>query len=129
MSSRHRRPGRPVLAPLLGALAVAGCAGGAWWIGQDASAANATKVAMQAADKDCGDFTTQGEAQTYFDGRGYSSSSDPERLDADNDGVPCEDLPAATGTPTSLQEAPQVDRGSVSPEDQAAIDRGELNAK
>ena len=39
-----------------------------------------------AQDLDCGDFTTQEEAQTAFD----ADPSDPERLDADGDGVACE---------------------------------------
>lgn len=38
-------------------------------------------------DLDCGDFSTQEEAQ------GYLLPGDPHRLDADNDGIACETLP------------------------------------
>ena len=38
----------------------------------------------------CSDFTTQAEAQSIFDAAG---PDDPNRLDADSDGVPCESLP------------------------------------
>jgi len=41
-------------------------------------------------DKDCSDYSTQAEAQRFFDGQG---PGDPHRLDADGDGVPCEGLP------------------------------------
>ncbi len=41
-------------------------------------------------DKDCGDFSTQAEAQQFFEAAG---SGDPHRLDSDGDGVACESLP------------------------------------
>ena len=41
------------------------------------------------SDRDCGDFTTQEEAQTFFDTEG---PGDPHRLDRDRDGVACETL-------------------------------------
>jgi len=40
-------------------------------------------------DYDCSDFETQDQAQTVYD----RDTSDPHRLDADGDGVPCESLP------------------------------------
>lgn len=40
-------------------------------------------------DLDCNDFSSQSEAQRHFD----SQRGDPDRLDRDNDGVPCETLP------------------------------------
>jgi len=40
-------------------------------------------------DKDCGDFATHAEAQAFFISQG-GPSSDPHRLDADNDGSACE---------------------------------------
>ena len=43
-------------------------------------------AARRAGDRDCADFATQQEAQTAFD----ADPSDPERLDADGDGVACE---------------------------------------
>lgn len=41
-----------------------------------------------AADLDCADFATQEEAQEHL------YPGDPHRLDGDNDGVACEDLPS-----------------------------------
>jgi len=43
-------------------------------------------------DKDCGDFATHAEAQSFFISQG-GPSSDPHRLDGDHDGVACETLP------------------------------------
>jgi endonuclease YncB( thermonuclease family) len=43
-----------------------------------------------AADRDCADFSTQADAQRFFEASG---PSDPHRLDGDGDGVACEDLP------------------------------------
>ncbi len=40
----------------------------------------------------CDDFTTQAEAQTFFDKAG-GVSQDTNRLDGDKDGVACESLP------------------------------------
>lgn len=40
-----------------------------------------------AKDYDCADFSNQAEAEEYL------LPGDPYRLDADNDGVACEDLP------------------------------------
>ena len=41
-------------------------------------------------DKDCADFDTHAEAQTYFEAVG---PGDPNGLDRDGDGVACESLP------------------------------------
>jgi hypothetical protein len=43
-------------------------------------------------DRDCADFATQAEAQAFFEAAG-GPERDPHRLDGDNDGVACEDLP------------------------------------
>jgi endonuclease YncB( thermonuclease family) len=51
-----------------------------------------------AVDHDCGDFATQAAAQAYFVQQGYGRSNDPERLDADHDGRPCESNPCPCGT-------------------------------
>ena len=45
-----------------------------------------------AGDRDCGDFSSQQEAQDYYRSRG-GPEHDPERLDADGDGRACESLP------------------------------------
>jgi len=43
---------------------------------------------------DCEDFSSQRQAQAYFDARGWSADNDPYRLDqGGTPGVPCEDLP------------------------------------
>jgi micrococcal nuclease len=43
-------------------------------------------------DRDCSDFATQAEAQQFFIAAG-GPQRDPHRLDADHDGVACENLP------------------------------------
>jgi hypothetical protein len=56
----------------------------------------ATPALAQAADKDCPDFATQAEAQAYFKSIGGSASHNADRLDADSDGIACEDLPSGS---------------------------------
>ncbi len=56
-------------------------------------------VAASSADLDCPDFTSQEQAQGVYD----SNPSDPNRLDADNDGIACD---AAGGSSVS-SSAPQ----------------------
>lgn len=52
------------------------------------------RSAFSSTDKDCKDFSTQSEAQEYFDSRGGSSINNVDRLDgSDHDGVVCESLP------------------------------------
>jgi endonuclease YncB( thermonuclease family) len=60
------------------------------------------------ADRDCGDFRTQGEAQRYFVSRG-GPHSDPDRLDGDGDGIACDALPCPClrGTPGPAGGRPQ----------------------
>jgi Excalibur calcium-binding domain len=52
--------------------------------------------AAHALDYDCADFANQAEAEAYL------LPGDPYRLDADHDGIACEDLPCpcSTGSPT-----------------------------
>lgn len=50
----------------------------------------------QAQDLNCSDFTTQEEAQAALDAGAEGSAG----LDGDDDGVACEDLPAAGETPS-----------------------------
>lgn len=50
-----------------------------------------TPSSAAALDYDCGDFETQEEAQEYL------LPGDPYGLDADNDGIACEDLPSGGG--------------------------------
>ena len=44
------------------------------------------------ADMDCSDFSTQREAQEFFEANG-GPASDPHNLDRDGDGRVCESLP------------------------------------
>jgi hypothetical protein len=46
-------------------------------------------------DRDCGDFSTQPEAQRFFE---RNQPGDPHGLDGDGDGVACESLPAGGST-------------------------------
>lgn len=42
-------------------------------------------------DRDCSDFSTQAQAQRFFER--HNPARDPHRLDADHDGIACESLP------------------------------------
>jgi hypothetical protein len=44
----------------------------------------------QGADKDCVDFSSQAEAQAYFEAHGGSPTNNVDNLDADHDGQACE---------------------------------------
>lgn len=46
-------------------------------------------------DLNCSDFSSQPEAQAVLD----ADPSDPNRLDGDNDGIACEDLPGGASAP------------------------------
>lgn len=52
-----------------------------------------TAASAQRRDMDCADFRSQRSAQTYFLKHG-GPRLDPDRLDADHDGIACEDNPA-----------------------------------
>ena len=54
----------------------------------------AAPPAALAQDVDCPQFATHEEAQAFFEEAG-GPASDPHRLDADDDGLACEDLPRA----------------------------------
>ena len=49
-----------------------------------------TNLSIGGVDKDCGDFSTHAQAQTFFDSAG---PGDPHGLDRDEDGLACETLP------------------------------------
>lgn len=50
-----------------------------------------TTNSPKVGDKDCQDFTTQTEAQAYFDSKGGSASNNVDNLDgSDRDGIVCE---------------------------------------
>jgi hypothetical protein len=52
---------------------------------------------VHASDRDCPDFSNQAAAQSYFISLG-GPASDPDRLDADGDGIACESLPCPCST-------------------------------
>ncbi|WP_347059655.1 excalibur calcium-binding domain-containing protein [Blastococcus sp. HT6-30] len=56
-----------------------------------------------ADEHNCENYATQEEAQAFFD----ADPSDPEGLDADDDGIACEDLPAGDSLPTEPTQSPQ----------------------
>jgi endonuclease YncB( thermonuclease family) len=56
--------------------------------------------AAHAADKDCGDFATQAQAQSFFLDNG-GPGSDPHGLDYDGDGIACESNPCPCNYETS----------------------------
>jgi len=61
-------------------------------------------------DRDCRDFAFQEDAQAQFN----RDRSDPFRLDADNDGIACEDLPhraVTTATPGAVVPTALPQRG------------------
>ncbi|MYL50097.1 LPXTG cell wall anchor domain-containing protein [Halobacillus litoralis] len=43
-------------------------------------------------DKDCSDFDSTAEAEQYWEENGYDENNDPDGLDRDKDGTPCESL-------------------------------------
>jgi hypothetical protein len=43
-------------------------------------------------DRDCSDFSTWRQAQKFFKRHGGTRRHDPHRLDADHDGIACEEL-------------------------------------
>lgn len=59
---------------------------------QTFQAAPVTGGSYGGGDKDCGDFSSHSEAQSFFIANG-GPGSDPHRLDADSDGLACESLP------------------------------------
>jgi hypothetical protein len=62
----------------------------------------------------CADFDTQEEAQEFFEEQG-GPENDPNRLDADNDGIACEGLP---GGPTEETTDTGADPGTEEAEDE-----------
>ncbi len=54
---------------------------------------------VSAADRDCADFPNRSAAQTYFDGKGGSPANNVDRLDADHDGLACEENPCPCAVP------------------------------
>lgn len=62
------------------------------------SSTSPTTIEAPAVDRDCPGFATQADAQVAF----ASAPGDPERLDADNDGIACEDHFATEGNQVAV---------------------------
>ncbi|WP_447007331.1 excalibur calcium-binding domain-containing protein [Saccharothrix isguenensis] len=70
-------------------------------------------------DRDCADFSNQAEAQRFFD----SAAVNYHRLDANNDGIACEHLPAPSHVPTARRtQAPQPPVGAIDTGDGSTVD-------
>lgn len=88
-------------------------------------------VAYAQPDRDCKDFASQAEAQEALDG----SVGDPERLDANDDGVACESFfreAAATSAAPTTASAPEAEdddegeeEGQVKVLPQGGVDTGD----
>lgn len=75
------------------------------------AAAIGTAAAAQDGDLDCADFDSQQEAQDVLDG----DPSDPNNLDADDDGVPCESFFDGDGGDTADDSSADGDDEMVMP--------------
>ena len=67
-------------------------------------------AAATAADRDCSDFDTQAQSQSYFDRMGGGPNNNVDRLDADGDGRACESLPCPCDGPSGGGGAGGVQR-------------------
>lgn len=76
-----------------------------------------------AGDLDCSDFATQEEAQEHL------LPGDPHRLDADNDGVACEDLPSGGPGPAGPGSPPAPPPPPPELDKAAARDAAESKAR
>lgn len=74
----------------------------------DGASADADAVA-EVADRDCADFAAQAQAQAVLD----ADRSDPERLDADDDGITCEDEFGTEGDQVAVHPVGGVDTGGA----------------
>lgn len=74
-------------------LFLAGCGGGGGDSGAAPAPTTTTTTLPSAGPKNCSDFATQHEAQAYFNANGGSASNNFDGLDANHDGVACQNLP------------------------------------
>lgn len=56
-------------------------------------------------DKNCSDFETTAEAEAYWEENGYDKNDDPDGLDRDKDGIPCESLGGGSSDSSSDDSA------------------------
>jgi len=87
----------------------------------------ASPVMAQNGDLDCANFDTQEEAQAEYD----SEAGDPNRLDADADGIACEELPSGGGGgggATAQDPCPDPDFPRATPDGCQASNRPDVTA-
>lgn len=116
--SRHARPQHFSAVALLGVAAVVcGVAALITPNSYGASPGQTLLMTFQGTDHDCSDFPSAEAAWDYWDHMNYSKTKDPERLDADHDGIACEDLPRdynyVSKYHTNLKETSAPTRGSA----------------
>jgi hypothetical protein len=79
-------------------------------------------TANAAGDRDCSNFSTQPEAQAFFESAG---PGDPHDLDRDDDGMACDSLPggdsASAGGDGQVSDQPE---GAVAAGDGSSSDQG-----
>jgi hypothetical protein len=83
-------------------------------------------ASAQTGDRDCPDFATQAEAQEALD----SQAGDPERLDANDNGIACESefadsTPTTTAKPTTTPTSTPAPAGQVRVVPRGAVDTGD----
>ena len=71
------------------ALVISTLLGGIWWLMSRKN--SPLNRSSPSGDRDCSDFSTQKEAQAFFEANG-GPARDPHKLDRDHDGVACENL-------------------------------------
>jgi Excalibur calcium-binding domain len=72
-----------------------------------------------AADLNCSDFATQAEAQTVYN----ADPTDPNNLDADHDGIPCESRDG--GTTTQTEDGTALGTSQVKTQPSGAVAAGD----
>ncbi|TXR92008.1 cell wall anchor protein [Bacillus sp. SH7-1] len=74
--------------------------------------------------KNCGHFKNQQEAQAFWDQNGYGVGNDPNRLDNDKDGIPCEDYKYPTNTNTTTDN-----KETTKPQEQTKQENTQQNSQ
>jgi hypothetical protein len=83
-----------------------------------------TSAVTAAADRDCPSFTSQPEAQAYFQSIGGSAARNADLLDRDRDGIACEDYPYVTSA-APVSTYPAGTFGQVSSVPSGGIETGD----
>lgn len=82
--------------------------------------AGAAQAAHEEGTINCDEFSTGEEVWVFWDEHGYSAENDPEGLDRDSDGLPCESLTA--GMEDRFIGTNDNDSETVTEEDSAATE-------